>query len=80
MRDQIGVSLSAKFNLTSDDAGQTGEVSFTWGVNFLPTKEDVDKALIEAVQTFNDTLNVSDARLVTLRDFGFAEPAGMGWK
>lgn len=81
MRDQLGVMISAKFNLISDDAndgeGQQGAVESDFGVNRVPTVEEVQAALQTAIQAFNNALGVDDSRLTTMEDFGFAQPNNM---
>jgi len=83
MRDQLGVMISAKFNLISDDAndgqGQQGAIESDFGVNRVPSLEEVEKALQTAIDYFNEALGVEDTRLVTMGDFGFAEPNNLVW-
>lgn len=83
IRNELGVMLTAKFNLVSDSAndgeGQRGAVESDFGVNRVPTVEEVEKALQEAIEAFNNALGVSDTRLVTMGDFGIAEPRDMIW-
>lgn len=74
------VLLSAKVNLISDKAGQEGSVNYEFGVNQIPTKAHMDKVIRECIAVFNAQLNVDDARLVTMGDFGFAATKGMNWE
>jgi hypothetical protein len=83
MREQLGVMISATYNLISDSAndgeGQQGSIKADFGVNRIPTLEEVQASLDNAIKVFNDTLNVDDSRLINMRDFGFAEPRSMQW-
>lgn len=83
MREQLGVMISATYNLISDDAndgeGQQGNIVADFGVNKVPTLEQVQASLDNAIKVFNDALGVNDTRLVTMGDFGFAEPRSMQW-
>lgn len=83
MRDDLGVMITARFNLFSESAndgeGQQGAVESDFGVNRVPSLEEVERALETAKTAFNNALGVDDARLVTMGDFGFAEPANMVW-
>jgi len=53
MEKDFGVVLSAVFNLISDKAGQEAAVTFEFGVNKVPTQEQVEAALQESVKTLN---------------------------
>lgn len=83
LREDLGVMISAKFNLISDSAnggeGQQGAVESDFGVNKVPTVEQVQAALDNAIKVFNEALGVDDTRLVNMGDFGFAEPRSMQW-
>jgi hypothetical protein len=83
MREQLGVMISATYNLISDSAndseGQQGSIKADFGVNRIPTLEEVQASLDNAIKVFNDTLGVDDTRLINMRDFGFAEPRSMQW-
>lgn len=83
MREDLGVMISAKFNLISDSAndgeGQQGAVESDFGVNKVPTLEQVQAALDNAIKVFNEALGVDDTRLVNMEDYGFAEPRSMQW-
>ena len=83
MREQLGVMISAKFNLISpsanDGEGQQGTVESDFGVNRVPTVEQVQAALDNAIKVFNEALGVDDTRLVNMGDYGFAEPRSMQW-
>ena len=83
MREQLGVMMSATYNLISDSAndgeGQQGSIKADFGVNRIPTLDEVQASLDNAIKVFNDTLGVDDTRLINMRDFGFAEPRSMQW-
>lgn len=83
MREDLGVMISAKFNLISESAndgqGQQGAVESDFGVNKVPTVEQVQAALDNAIKVFNEALGVDDTRLVNMEDYGFAEPRSMQW-
>lgn len=83
MREQLGVIISAKYNLISDSAndgeGQQGSIVADFGVNRIPTLEEVQASLDNAIKVFNETLGVDDTRLINMGDFGFAEPRSMKW-
>lgn len=83
MRDDLGIMISAKFNLISESAndgiGQRGAVESDFGVNKVPTVAEVQAFLEEAIAYFNDALGVEDTRLVTMSDFGFAESNSLRW-
>lgn len=79
IKDDLGLHLELKANLTSDQKGVTGCVTFQFGVNKLPTRDDVNDALKRSIQQFNEMAGCDDARLTTLSDFGFADVPSMGW-
>lgn len=80
-RDNFQLSLSMKINLISEDAeNQMGSVNYQFGVNKVPTKTEIDAAVKEAIDMFNKQLNVTDTRLVTMEDFGYASPHNMIWR
>lgn len=83
MREQLGVMISATYNLISasanDGEGQQGSIKADFGVNRIPTLDEVQSSLDNAIKVFNDTLGVDDTRLINMRDFGFAEPRSMQW-
>lgn len=85
-RDSFQVSLTMKINLISEDAGseeeggQMGSVNYQFGVNKVPTKAEMDAAIKESIDMFNKQLNVTDTRLVTMEDFGFASPRNLIWQ
>jgi hypothetical protein len=79
MREELGVMISAKFNLISEDADTRGNIVSDFGINRVPTVEEVQSALEKSIAYFNEALGVEDTRLVTMGDFGFAEPRDMVW-
>lgn len=79
MKDDLGLHLELKANLASDKLGVTGCVTFQFGVNKMPTLADVNDALAKSIDQFNKTTGADDARLTTLRDFGFADEPSMAW-
>lgn len=83
MREQLGVMMSATYNLISASAnageGQQGSIKADFGVNRIPTLDEVQASLDNAIKVFNNTLGVDDTRLINMRDFGFAEPRSMQW-
>lgn len=69
----IGIEIEAKIHLRSDKAQQAGTVTFGFGVNHIPTKEEVDAAVKNGITSFNEALSVDDARFSDLSDYGFAD-------
>lgn len=79
MRDDLGLHLELKANLISDAKGASGCVTFQFGVNKVPSRHDIDNALADAIDQFNKAAGTTDARLTTMRDFGFAESRSLSW-
>lgn len=83
MRNSLGVMMVAKINLISQDAndgeGQQGTLEVDFGVNNVPSFEEVDAEVVKAISMFNETFGVSDTRLVTMGDYGYAHPRSLDW-
>lgn len=80
LQDRLGISLEAKIRLISASKGVEGEVTYTFGVNRIPDKAEVDKAVRTAIQTFNKQTGATDGRLVHLGDCGFARMPKDEWQ
>lgn len=75
----FGVKFELTIHLVSDMKEAAVEVTYECGVNQLPTVEQVNEAIAEAIKSTNKALRARDFRLKTLADCGFASEGKFDW-
>lgn len=81
IKNELGVHLDLKVNCRSDVREDVQAcVTYGFGINKIPTHEQIDAAIDECIAQFNSAAGVSDGRLTRLSDFGLADVEGFDWK